>query len=144
LFLEKHFSRCSSCKDPIDYGAEYFTCSISTCKNTAYCSLGCFDAHVPIFRHKDAWAEKRIAPKEGNLNIAKEPISMVDRSVASAKKGVLVVASKLKEYIKSQSGMNTSAAVLETVSEVIRKKCDDAIAKAKADGRKTVMERDFS
>ena len=56
---------------------------------------------------------------------------------------VLVVASKLKKYIKSQSGMNTSATVLNTLSARIREMCNQAISSAQSDGRKTVMDRDF-
>jgi len=55
----------------------------------------------------------------------------------------LVVASKLKSYIREKSGMNTSAAVINVLSEKIRRMCDGAMDKAKSDGRKTVMDRDF-
>lgn len=55
----------------------------------------------------------------------------------------LVVASKLKAYIRDKSGMNTSAAVIAVLSEKLRRMCDGAMEKAKADGRKTVMDRDF-
>jgi histone H3/H4 len=55
----------------------------------------------------------------------------------------LVVASKLKNYIREKSSMNTSAAVIGILSEKIRMMCDQAIEKAKSDGRKTVMDRDF-
>lgn len=58
-------------------------------------------------------------------------------------KEVLVVASKLKNYIRSKSGMNTSGSVLEKLSDQIRGMCDQAIERARADGRKTVMDRDF-
>ena len=56
---------------------------------------------------------------------------------------ILVVASKLKSYIRDKSGMNTSAAVMPALSEKIRRLCDQAIEMAKQDGRKTVMDRDF-
>lgn len=55
----------------------------------------------------------------------------------------LVVASKLKSYIREKSGMNTSAAVISVLSEKLRRMCDQAIESAKQDGRKTVMDRDF-
>lgn len=58
-------------------------------------------------------------------------------------KEVLVVASKLKNYIREKSGMNTSASVLDRISDQVRNLCDQAIDRAKADGRKTVMDRDF-
>ena len=56
---------------------------------------------------------------------------------------VLVVASKIKNYIRAQSGMNTSAAVMEALSGKIRQLCEQAISQAKSEGRKTVMDRDF-
>lgn len=56
---------------------------------------------------------------------------------------VLVVASKLKNYIRAKSGMNTSAAVMPVLSEKLRMMCDNAIENAKREGRKTVMDRDF-
>lgn len=58
-------------------------------------------------------------------------------------KEVLVVASKLRNYVKEKSGMNTSGAVFEALSERIRMMCDQAIERAKSEGRKTVMDRDF-
>ena len=57
---------------------------------------------------------------------------------------VLVVVSKLKTYIKSRSGMNTSDGVIPVLSDEIRRLCDRAIDNATRDGRKTVMDRDFS
>ena len=56
---------------------------------------------------------------------------------------VLVVASKVKNYIRAKSSMNTSAAVMDALSNKIRMMCDQAIETAKRDGRKTVMDRDF-
>jgi histone H3/H4 len=61
----------------------------------------------------------------------------------SDSKEVLVVASKLKRYIKSEGGMNTSGNVMECLSERIRGLCHQAIENAKSEGRKTVMDRDF-
>jgi histone H3/H4 len=57
---------------------------------------------------------------------------------------VLLVVSKLKKYIKEQSGMSTSGNVAPVLSDLIRKMCDQAIANAQSDRRKTVMDRDFS
>lgn len=56
---------------------------------------------------------------------------------------VLVVASKVKNYIRAHSGMNTSAAVMDVLSSKIRQLCEQAIEHAKSEGRKTVMDRDF-
>lgn len=57
---------------------------------------------------------------------------------------VLVVASKVKAYIKAQSGFNTSASVIEALSSIVERECQKAIQNAQADKRKTVMDRDFS
>ena len=58
--------RCSTCKQPIRFKAGYFVCSVSTCsrKGTdfAFCSVNCWDAHVPTLRHRDAWADEKTAP----------------------------------------------------------------------------------
>ena len=55
---------------------------------------------------------------------------------------VLVVVSKLKSYIKAQSGMNTSDGIVPVLSDYLRRLCDQAIENAKSDGRKTVLDRD--
>lgn len=62
----------------------------------------------------------------------------------SDSKEVLVVASKIKNYIKDTGDMKTSATVLETLSDRLRSLCDSAIESARSDGRKTVLDRDFS
>lgn len=56
---------------------------------------------------------------------------------------VLVVVSKLKNYIRSKAGMNTAGNAAPAVSEIVRHLCDQAIENARSDGRKTVMDRDF-
>ena len=58
-------------------------------------------------------------------------------------KEVLLVVSKLKNYIRSTAGMSTAANVAPKLSDIIRGICDQAIEKAKGEGRKTVMDRDF-
>ena len=69
---------------------------------------------------------------------------MTEQNTNESEKEVLVVASKTKDYIrKASGGMNTSSAVMEALSNKVRQLCDQAIARAKDDGRKTVMDRDF-
>lgn len=55
---------------------------------------------------------------------------------------ILVVASKVKSYIKEKAQMNTSGDVPEELSKRVAALLDKAIENAKADGRKTVMDRD--
>ena len=57
---------------------------------------------------------------------------------------LLVVASKVKKYVKEKSQMNTSANTMAALTDLVAKACDLAIENAKADGRKTVMDRDFA
>jgi histone H3/H4 len=63
--------------------------------------------------------------------------------MANGEMDVLVVVSKLKNYIRSTSGMNTAGNVAPALSDIIRRLCDGAVEKAKEDGRKTIMDRDF-
>ena len=55
---------------------------------------------------------------------------------------VLVVASKIKSYIKEKGGMNTSGTVAEELSKRVTIMLEKAMENAKQDGRKTVMDRD--
>lgn len=64
-------------------------------------------------------------------------------AAAAVPRDVLIVASKLKDYIRARAGMNTSDAVLQPLSDAVRRLCDQAIRKARAAERKTVLERDF-
>lgn len=184
--MEKFFRKCSTCKGDIDWGESYYACSISTCnrKGTdfAFCSVECWEAHVPLLRHRDAWAEERRAPAgppvsppsrasvdpsvdadaqaevggpepgpapaEGSQARGEDaatdllpPLALADRSATPEE--VLVVASRLKAYIRARSGMNTSDGVLGPLSVILRDLCDEAIERAHADGRKTVLERDI-
>ncbi len=64
--------------------------------------------------------------------------------MSDSKNDVLVVASKVKGYIRERSGMNTSANSLQALSDKIRAMCDAAIESARNDRRKTVKDRDFA
>src|SRR5688572_3594101 len=70
--MSEQFRRCSTCKAPIPYGGVYYTCSVSTCNQKRlalfFCSVPCWDAHVPGARHRDAWAEKQVAPKSAEAD----------------------------------------------------------------------------
>jgi hypothetical protein len=58
---------CSSCKKGIGYDQDYYECSVSTCNRlrTAlfFCSVDCWDAHLPGARHRSAWAVEKRSPK---------------------------------------------------------------------------------
>jgi hypothetical protein len=57
---------CTACRTDIPFGAKYFQCSVSTCNRArmrlVFCSVPCWDSHVADARHRDAWAEDKIAP----------------------------------------------------------------------------------
>jgi hypothetical protein len=168
------FRLCTTCKKPIGFGADYMQCSVSTCNRNKlaqfFCTLACWDAHLPEARHRDAWAEPMKAPTREAFQ--REQSEERDREARSAARegresamsdeadkrrriiggpataqdlpeDVLVVVSKLKAYVKARSGMNTSDGVVDVLSAKIRKLCDAAIEVAQADGRKTVLDRDF-
>ena len=56
---------------------------------------------------------------------------------------ILIVSSKVKNYIKSKGDMNTAASVAEALSDKIREVCDKAMENAKAAKRKTVRDADI-
>jgi len=148
--MSKVWRNCSVCKKPIMQGSIYQKCSVSSCRKSAYCSVDCWDSHVPIMNHKSAWAEEERAPFEvyseerPRRRIVSAPSSQGRGQEASdLPQDILTVVSKLKAYIKAKGDMNCSADVSEMLSDIIRDKCDEAIQEARAAGRKTVMARDF-
>lgn len=64
------------------------------------------------------------------------------KSQTNVPRETLVVVSKVKDYIRARSEMNTSDALMAVLSDIIRDVCDNAIESARNDGRKTVLDRD--
>ena len=56
---------------------------------------------------------------------------------------VLVVASKVRSYIKDKGECNTASETIDALSQAVEKVLDKAIEAAKSQGRKTVMARDI-
>src|SRR5207249_3586887 len=60
------WKRCSTCKKELPFAGMYWACNVSTCNRPrtalVFCSVSCWDAHVPMLRHRDAWAEERRSP----------------------------------------------------------------------------------
>lgn len=146
--------KCSVCKTEIPLGGRYYQCSVSTCnlKSTGlvFCSVPCFERHLPGARHKDAAAIEskaplHAAPAEGTRRIIATSPAKSSPSLSSAANSheVLVVVSKLKKYVQDRSGMNTAQSVINVLSDKLRDLCDKAILEAEKDGRKTIMDRDF-
>jgi hypothetical protein len=61
--------------------------------------------------------------------------------MSEVKPEMFIVASKVKNYIKTTSDMKCSAKVIEILSEKVQQLCDEAIAKAQKDKNKTVLEK---
>lgn len=167
------WKRCSSCKSPIAFGSRYYVCSVSTCnrKRTGmfFCSVDCWEAHVPLMRHREAWAVEETAPSrarwkaqqdEGSDESRKKPPSASSSGTSSAPvrrrikvgrepeapaipKEILVIASRFKSYVRQCHGMNTSDGVFELLSDELRRLADRAVMHAREEGRKTLLDRDL-
>ena len=60
-----------------------------------------------------------------------------------AENETLVIASKVKAYIKAKGDLKCSATVIDALTDKVRAICDAAIESAKADKRKTVQDKDI-
>lgn len=165
--------RCSACKSDIAHAARYWVCSVSTCNRArtalAFCSVDCWEIHLPTERHRDAWAVEKRAPGEGGASGSGSVSGRPNRAAGAAhppeghsrqgrpqdqasrsalrptesnEADVLVVASKLKKYVRDRSGFNTSDRVMLVLSDVLRRLCSEAIRSARQSGRDTVLDRD--
>lgn len=152
------FRVCSICRTPLPFGGKLFLCSVSTCNRKRmplfFCSLSCWEAHQADARHRDAGAVEGRAPSREEYARERErekpaepalrgPVEM-SRVRGAAAHDVLVVASRLKEYVHGRSQMSTSERALLALSDRVRDLLDLAIAAAGRDGRKTVLERDLA
>jgi len=154
---ESQWRRCSACKQPIAFGAKYWACSVSTCnrERTAlvFCNLSCWEVHLPDANHREAWAVEKQAPASGETPspaaAGAQPkatgarrIPVTPARAPAEPEEVLIVASRLKDYIRARSGYNTSDKVLAPLSAIVRRVCETAIQNARSEGRTTVLERD--
>lgn len=177
------WKRCSTCKKGLPFGALYYVCSVSTCnrKRTGlfFCSVECWEVHLPMARHREAWAVEETAPTRdawqssqkseakptakpampsasptrGPASVQRrsggssEPVRrrvVADKSPPDDPHEVLVVVSRFKAYVKNRHGMNTSDGLFEALSAELRRLADEASDHARLDGRKTLLDRDFS
>jgi hypothetical protein len=156
---EVMWRRCSACKKPIATGAIYWVCSVSTCNRErtalAFCTVECWEVHLPSANHREAWAVEKRAPASslasrersaaGDSRAGRRLLVREDAKPAPARtpREILIIASRLKDYIRARSGYNTSDGVMDPLSDLVRRACDEAIKNAQRDGRMTVLERDF-
>ena len=167
-----YWRRCNSCKKEIGFKERYYACSVSTCNQQrtglVFCSVSCWDMHLPFARHRNASAvEKRSPgfaewerqkseevpvnsnssspsqPLPCNTPRESQPITKVNLHEVTQPHDILVVVSKLKKYVRERSGMNTSDSVMKVLSDRLRALCDEGIHNSAKAGRKTLMDRDF-
>lgn len=155
--LQNVWKKCSSCKKPILCGSTYYICSVSTCNGQrtgyAFCGMQCFESHLPGARHRDAGAVEKKAPMTpapaAESSDIRTPSRIIVKSTSAPAvnnklpQEILVIASRLKEYIQARADFNTSASVMDVLSEHLRRMCDEAVDHARSEGRKTVLDRDF-
>ena len=149
-----YWRKCGTCKKEIPWGGVYQKCSVSSCRKFAYCSVDCWSVHDSVMGHMSAGAEEERAPNQGcegeppRRRIIVSSSSKSTEVSASSTNGkfdrdILIVASKLKKYVKDRHDLNTSANVMDKLSDLVRDLVDEAIIQARQDGRKTLMDRDF-
>ena len=153
VHTNSYFKKCGKCQKVIDFGHIYQQCSITSCKKLAYCSVDCWEYHNEVMGHKNAYCTEEKAPKNfepsSDLNGRKILLTPSGKSPTESsndtdnENDILIVASKLKNFVKNKFDLNTSAEVMDTLSQMVRQICQDAAYRAKADGRKTLMSRDF-
>jgi hypothetical protein len=148
--MQNYYRKCSSCKKEIGFGKLYQICEISSCKKHAFCSVNCWNLHNEVMGHKSAGAIEMRAPFTSLIEEETEKLPrriIVSQNSSSLNNNVpqeiLIVASKLKEYIKEKHDLSTSAQVMEVLSDKVRDLVDRASQNAKNEGRKTLMDRDF-
>ena len=163
---------CTSCRKGIAFGGVYWECSVSTCNSKRmglyFCTVACWDAHLPSARHRESWAVEKRAPsaQQAASQADSSPRQTISASPATSSAAaqparrtvsvgpsasqdadlpidVLVVVSKLKKYVKAKSDMNTSETAIPVLSQELRRICDRAIRIAGESGRKTIMDRDI-
>jgi hypothetical protein len=64
--MSQVWRKCSACKKDILLNSIYYECSVSTCtgQRTGYvfCSIACWEVHLPGARHRNAGAVEKRAP----------------------------------------------------------------------------------
>ncbi|MBW2268363.1 MAG: hypothetical protein JRH16_07280 [Deltaproteobacteria bacterium] len=146
----QQWRRCSVCKEPIAYASGYWVCNVSTCnrKRTglAFCSVRCWEVHLPGANHREAWAVEREAPASHEAAEQRPrrraPTLGSDDSAAPGSE-ILIVASRLKEYVRRNGEFSTSDKALGPLSDLVRDAVDTAIENARRDGRRTLLDRDI-
>jgi hypothetical protein len=154
-----YWDKCRACGKKIKYQSRYYMCSVSSCLRKqnplVYCSVDCWELHVPVMNHKQAgadeyWSPQRVAPQAATLSADTGPrrrlVKTPEQELSTATvndEDILIVVSKFKQYVKDTSDMQTSANIFPALSDLVRSLADKAMASARQEGRKTIMDRDL-
>ena len=61
-------AKCCMCGKPINEGESFYRCSVSACNSgrfkLAFCTVACWDAHLPTARHRNASHVEHVAGEE--------------------------------------------------------------------------------
>jgi hypothetical protein len=90
------WKRCSTCRGAIAFGALYYVCSVSTCNRARltyrFCSVECWEEHLPLMRHREAWAVEETAPtksawaaQEGGASPVRPTVEVSKREESTAR-----------------------------------------------------------
>ena len=88
--MSEMWVKCTECRKEIAYGAAYYQCSVSTCNRSRmplyFCSVACWDSHLSMVRHRDAYAVEARGPsketwaeQQANAEPVKAPPQTPDR-----------------------------------------------------------------
>jgi hypothetical protein len=102
--------RCSACKQDIRFGAAHWVCSVSTCNRNrmrlVFCSVPCWDSHVAMLRHRDAWAVEARAPSkeawEREVAEQKEEAASAAASAAPAVPAAPAAAPAIRRHVVNE------------------------------------------
>ncbi|MBA3460101.1 MAG: hypothetical protein H0T46_09090 [Deltaproteobacteria bacterium] len=95
--MAEAWMKCTECRTEIPYDVVYWQCSVSTCNRSRmplyFCSVVCWDSHLSVVRHRDAYAVEVRAPskeswqkEQADAAAAPQPRAMMvtpDRPLAS-------------------------------------------------------------
>lgn len=135
-----------------------------------FCSPVCWDGHLGYARHRESYAEEALAPtreefltsqeedeedspmshdgEKRRIVISHPPVSGQNAGAISPSRSslpaveTLVVVSKIKKFVRDQSGFNTSQCAIDALTQKVVEECLKGIERANAVGRKTFMGRD--
>lgn len=76
--MSDFYRKCSSCKKEIAWNTRHWVCSVSSChrvgRELVFCTVSCFDAHVPVMNHKNAGAVERRSPAHAQAKDPNRPL----------------------------------------------------------------------